>query len=99
MKFSIARLNRQIIDTGVAALQQTVRVELPVFVAIGTKSLAGVVIPLIGKAHGDASAVKRPKFFDQPILQLLVPLTNQKLNDGFAAGQNSERSRQTLSRV
>src|SRR5690242_1136516 len=79
--------NRQVVDARDAPPHEAMLIELPVFVAVGTKPVAGIVMPLVGEAHGDAVAVESPQFLDQAIVQLLVPFAGQELHDGLAPGQ------------
>ncbi len=64
-------LDRQIIDASETSLHQAGRVELPVLVAIGAEPVAAIVVPLIGKAHGDPVLRKGPQLFDQPVVKFL----------------------------
>lgn len=74
MKIALAIANRDVVDARNASLHEPTLVEFPVLVAVGTESLARVVMPLVGKAQGDAVAVECPKFLDEPIVQFPVPL-------------------------
>src|SRR6185312_2909227 len=65
--------NRDIVDAGFASAHQAVLVELPLLVAVGAMPLAGIVMPFILKAHGDAIVVERPEILDQAILMFLCP--------------------------
>src|SRR5438874_1309012 len=67
-----------------ARLHETMLVELPVLVAVRAEPLAGVVMPLVGEAHGDAVAVEGPQFLDEPVVELLVPFAREELHDGLA---------------
>ena len=58
--FSIELGDRQIVDRGKAPLHQALCVEFPILVAIGTKPVAAVIVPFIGKAHSDAVFAKGP---------------------------------------
>lgn len=60
VELAFAFPDRQIVDAGVAQFHQALRVELPVFVTVRAVPLAGVIMPLVGKAYGDAVAIKRP---------------------------------------
>src|SRR5690606_27995720 len=60
--------DRQIVDAGYAPAHQAVLVELPVLIAVRAEPVAGVVVPFVRKAHGDARAVERPQFLDQAIV-------------------------------
>src|SRR6516225_10033875 len=44
-------------------------------------------MPLVGETDGNAVSLEGPELFDKAIIQLLVPLADQKLNDGLAAGK------------
>lgn len=46
MEFSVRGKNKHIVDAAVAAAHQTVRIEFPLFVAMGTEPVAGIVVPL-----------------------------------------------------
>jgi hypothetical protein len=50
----VSLMDRRIVDAGKAPMHQAVLIELPVLVAVGTESIAAVVVPLIGEAHGHA---------------------------------------------
>src|SRR3954468_2224455 len=66
-------LDRKIIDRCISVVHDALTIELPVFVAIGTIPLTGVVTPFIGKANSNSAFRKRPKFLYQAILQLTTP--------------------------
>src|SRR5512137_232776 len=87
VKLSVAGLDRQVVDAGDAPTHVAALVELPVLVAVRAKPVPGIVMPLIGKAHGDAIAVKGPQFLDEPVIQLPAPLADQALPDGLATRQ------------
>ena len=73
-------LNWQVVYAGDAALHEPMLIKLPFFVAIGTVPEARIVMPFIGKTNGYSIAVKRPHFFDEPVIQFLVPLSSEKLD-------------------
>ena len=54
----------KIIDARDTPTHKTVSIELPVFIAVGSKPISGIIVPLIGKAHGDTVVLARPQFFD-----------------------------------
>ena len=66
--FAVGFFYRQVVDAGEAALHQAGRIELPILVAIGAEPVAAVVVPFVGKAHGDAVAGEGPQFLDQAIV-------------------------------
>ncbi len=81
VKEAVGFFDGKVIDTRVADRHQSVGVELPVLVAVGTKPLAGGVMRLISEAHRDAIPVEGPKFFDEPVLKLVLPLASEKGDD------------------
>src|SRR5688500_8987502 len=87
MELALGLRDRQVVDTGVAPLHETERIELPVLVAIRAKPVTRVVAPLVGEAHGDAVIGKGPKLLDQPIIEFAAPLACQEFNDLIAASR------------
>src|SRR5687768_16103042 len=85
MELAVGLRNRQIVDAGVATLHEPEHVELPILVAVRAIPLAGVVSPLVSKAHRDAVIGEGPKFLDQSIVELAAPLAGQELDDLLAA--------------
>ena len=77
-------LNGQVVDAGDATHHQALVVEFPIFIAIGAIPMAAVVVPLIGKADGDAVISAGPEFFDQAVVKLAAPFALQEGNDGLA---------------
>lgn len=95
----VAFLNGHIVDTGFTALHQPSFRELPIFVAVGTKEMTGVIVPFILETHSNAVVGIRPHFFDQPIIEFLGPFTLQKLENLVAALDEFAGFRQRLSSV
>ena len=56
-----------------------VGIELPVLVAVATKPIVAVVVPLISEAH--AVFAKSPNLFDQSIIELAVPFASEERDD------------------
>src|SRR3954471_21898578 len=79
--FPVGLADGKVVDAGDAAAHESVLVEFPVLIAIGAEPVAGVVVPLVGKTHGDAVAAKEPKLFDEAVIQFLVPLAGEELHD------------------
>src|ERR1700688_4667439 len=75
-------LDWQIVDGSKPQAHHPVLIELPIFIAIRAKPTPGVIVPFIGKAHGDTVSLERPKLLDQPIVQLLRPFASEK-RDNF----------------
>ena len=63
MEFTVRFFDRQIIDTSIATLHQAILVKFPVFIAIRTKPLAIVIVPLVGESDRDSVAFISPEFF------------------------------------
>src|SRR4249920_3474677 len=73
MVLAVRLRQRQVVDAGDAHPHQAVLVELPIFVAVAAVPMAAVVVPLIGKSHGDAVFAKGPDFLDQPVVEFARP--------------------------
>src|SRR5690348_2909942 len=73
--------DREIVDAGDPPPHEALWAELPILVPIGTKPIAGIVMPLVGESHGDPILAKGPHFLDQPIVQLPGPLSFEKCHD------------------
>ena len=56
-------------------------VEFPILIPKRAIRLAGIVVPFVFKAHGDAIVAKRPQLFLQAIVQFFVPFAPQKFDD------------------
>src|ERR1051326_278187 len=87
VEFALALGDRKVVDAGDAASHQTMLVELPILVAVGAEPVAGVVVPLVAKAHGDAVLAECPQFFDEPVVKLLGPFAGQELKDSLSSDQ------------
>src|SRR5580692_9902876 len=74
----------QIVNAGVAAAHQPAGVELPVLVSIRAKPLARDVLRFVGEAHRNACVLEGPQLFDQPVFELVRPLTREKRDDLLA---------------
>jgi hypothetical protein len=84
---SIALRNRQVIDTRNPAAHEAVFVELPILVAVGSRPMARVVAPLVGKANCNSIVLMCPEFLDQSVVHFLAPLARQERDDGVPSGQ------------
>src|SRR5258708_18795195 len=65
-------------------MHDAVFVEFPVFVSVGAVPVAGVVVALVGEAHGDAGSVEGPEFLDEAIVEFAAPFSGEELDDFFA---------------
>src|SRR5687768_1712152 len=84
---AFAVLDRKVVDTRDAQAHQAVLVELPVLVAVAAEPAPAIVVPLVGKPHGDAVVAERPDLLDQAVVQFLAPLAGQKGFDRLPALQ------------
>ena len=79
--------DRELIDAGVPRIHQTLRIELPIFIAVRTKPISGIVVIFVGETHRDPVAGKSPQLLDQPVVQLSSPLPLQEGDDLFPPGR------------
>src|SRR5262249_2822962 len=86
--FTLAFLDREVVYAGDAPAHQAVLIEFPVLVAVAAKPVAAVVMPLVGKAHGDAVLAECPDFLDQALIEFAAPFARQKCFDGGATLEN-----------
>src|ERR1700760_4263424 len=84
MIFPLVRLDRQVVDAGVAYAHQALVVELPVLVAVAAEPVAAVVVPFVSETHGDAVVAKRPDFLDETVVEFALPFARQERHDCFA---------------
>ena len=78
---ALGLLDREVVDRGVSRLHQSVLVELPVLIPIGSKPLAVGGVVLVGEAHGNAVVAVRPVLLDEPVLEFLGPLALEELTN------------------
>jgi hydrogenase large subunit len=91
--------NGQVVDAGDAQPHQAVLIELPVFIAIGAEPVVGVVVPLVGKADGDAVVAVGPelrRFLEQTLfgdkLEAIVALDSIKALEQWIDSRDPESS-------
>src|SRR5215471_14297164 len=84
MIFPLALLDREVIYTGNAPAHKAVLIEFPVLVAVAAKPAAAIIMPFVGKTHGDAVLAEGPDFLDQAVVKLTAPLARQERFDGNA---------------
>ena len=63
-KFAFLLGNRHVVDAGFSTTHEAMFVEFPIFIAIGTIPIIGLIVPLILKTHSDAVVVPSPQLFD-----------------------------------
>ena len=81
VEFPVGRGDRLVVDTGVAHGHVAVGIELPVLVAVRAEPVAGIVVPLVGKTHGNAVPVACPQILDQPVVEFARPFARQQRDD------------------
>src|ERR1700722_2857038 len=82
----VAFSNGKIVDAGVPDPVETVLIILPVLIAVGTKPVTRIVPPLVRETNCDVISRERPQLFDQPVFQLLGPLSLHEVDDGRSPG-------------
>src|SRR5215475_3967020 len=83
--FALTVFDREIIDAGDPPPHQAFRVELPILVSVAAKPTTGIVVPFIGKAHGDPIVTESPHFLNQPIIELAIPFAREEFLDLLSA--------------
>src|SRR5580700_3402086 len=78
---ALGLLDWQIVDRSKPQAHQPVLIELPILIAVRAKPIPGVILPFVGKAHGDTVSLERPKLFDQTVFQFLRPFASEKRDD------------------
>jgi len=81
MELSLVLSDPKFIDACVSRMHQPFRVEFPVFIAIGPKPIAGVIVILIRKPDGNPVVQKCPEFLDKSVVQLSDPLPREQRDD------------------
>jgi len=76
----------EVVDAREALAHESVRVELPVLVAVGPEPVTRVIVPFVGEAHGDPVVGDGPEFLDEPVIELLCPFALQEAHYLFAPG-------------
>jgi hypothetical protein len=79
VEFPFSLFDWQIINAGKPPLHQSMRIEFPVFVTIRSEPLAGIIMPLIGEANGDAVIAPCPQLFHKAVFEFFVPFPHQEL--------------------
>src|SRR5215831_17750574 len=83
--FPVGSGDWQVIDARDPSLHEASVIEFPVLVAVRSKPVPGVIVPLVGEANGDAVALTCPELLYQAVIKLLGPLPSEELLNGFSA--------------
>ena len=97
MELAVGLFYGLIVDAGITVMHDAV--SLPIFIAIGTKPIAGIVVRFIGETHCNARSVERPQLLDQALIQFALPLSRKESHNSALPFTNSARFRQRLSTV
>ena len=71
----------EFIDACVSRMHQPFRVELPIFVAVGPKPIARVIVILVGKPDGNPVVQKCPDFLNESVVEFSGPLSCEQCDD------------------
>src|SRR5262249_45224980 len=82
--FALTVFDREIIDAGDPPPHQAFRVELPILVSVAAKPVTGIIVPFIGKAHGDPIVAESPHLLNQSVIELAIPLAREERLDLLA---------------
>ena len=78
MKLAIRFGDWVLVDARMAFPHQAIFGKLPVLVAIGAEPLATIIAIFVGISDGNTIAGESPEFFDQTVVELLIPLAGQE---------------------
>lgn len=81
VELSLIFSDPEFVDACVSRMHQPFRVEFPVFIAIGSKPIARVIVILVGKPDGNPVVQKCPDFLDKSVVQLSGPLPREQRDD------------------
>ena len=76
MIFTLALLNREVIDASDSKPCEPMLIVVPILISIGTKPVAAIVMALVGEADGDSVLSERPEFLDQAVVMLARPFAS-----------------------
>lgn len=81
-EFAVRSCHGHIVDAGLATMHQSIVVELPLLIAMGTEPISGVVMPFVRKPHGNAVAVGCSDLLHEAVVQFLGRRACQQIDDG-----------------
>jgi hypothetical protein len=73
---AIAIFYPRIVDACVAHPHQSILVEFPILIAVAAVPLPGIVVPFVGKAHGNSVLTTAPDFLDQAVIKFSIPFAD-----------------------
>src|SRR5215831_5426666 len=86
---AVLLVDGNVVDAGLAAAHQPVRVELPQFVAIGPPPLPRRVVGLVLESDGDAVLPERPEVLAQRVIEFALPFPGKELDDLVPSGDEA----------
>ena len=81
MELPISCVDRKVVDACEPPLHQPCGIIFPILVAVGAEPVSAVIMPFIGVADGDPIIGEGPELLDQPIVELLCPLSGEERHD------------------
>src|SRR5271165_4253612 len=81
MELAIGGWNGKFVDARVSRIHQSLFVEFPILISVGTVPVARIIVIFIGESNGDTILAECPQFLDESIVQLPCPLSREKSND------------------
>src|SRR5450432_1581505 len=85
-KLAVGFLHRRVVDAGVAVVHQSLVIELPVLIAVTPVPVAGIVVPFVSEANGNAAPSKCPELLDESVVEFALPLACEEDHDRLAPG-------------
>src|SRR5512145_2572185 len=84
MEFALDRRERQIVDGAKPKLHEAALIELPVFISVRAEPVAGIVMPFVGEANGDAIVAESPHLLDETVVKLAGPFAGEERHNRLA---------------
>lgn len=80
MKESARLLDWQIVDASITTMHDSVSHRTPALIAIGAIPVSSIV-PFVGEADSNPVVIEGPELFDQPAIELFIPLPPQEFHN------------------
>ncbi|MEG4235735.1 hypothetical protein QUA40_27305 [Microcoleus sp. Pol11C3] len=78
---AFALLNWQVVNAGNTPPHESLFIELPIFITVGTEPVAGIIMLFASKPDSHSVIPKSPKLLDKTVVQFFKPFTCQELYD------------------
>ena len=76
---ALALLNWQVVNAGNTPPHESLFVELPIFITVGTEPVASIIMPFVSKPDSNSVIPKSPKLLDKTVVQFFKLFTCQEL--------------------